>query len=983
MKFSTLLAFIGLTLATVLALPAQTVRVIFASGEASIQRPDESSLRPVVKGETVVIGTRIVTGADGRVVLTPMPGVKSIIAPNTVILLESSSETRTSPTEVTHQAVIDLKEGSVVSDLNKPEGVAYDYSIRTARGLAGARGTVFTVGINAAGIQTIVVAHGSITINFIDGSQATLSPGNLAITKANGDTQNVGSLGELSESDQQIAQKWAETTVLEITAAVEARIDINPEALKNALDTAAALGVTLSPETQAAVDKALTQLGDVFKTREEADPLKKVNEVSTKTTQEITTQILAAQDAQSLLLAQLTAEQVAVFNSLPADIQLQIVTLGDVDIARLALSPDPDTGLPITHNDLRVHLTAFDALSDQALAFVKTLAGSNLQSFDDIPDPAAWSPDAFERTLASWNALTSTERNLIVSLGAGESIMDTSASYISALLASLDSTQLSLIEQTGWGDHLAELAGKPTAQNIFSAISELSPAALKAIKFFDISPDVINNYYTDLPALAEALGQLSAANQQILLQLDAVDAMLNSYYGPSSNQLPPTEVTTPDYSAGIANVLNFYGQLTSSEKVAARAIGLGGFLYTYQPSNTVGESGTTALQRVRQLTKFYNDNPGLQQAITESGVLSDSYFTYYSSTFDATFARAALNAYNSMPGRTRDYLLTQDNNISFFSIFYATHSGNDPYIRSIAEISSILSGLTSAEYAILLDLDVSTAIITKGYYGEGITPYFSGAPLAVIKATIDNYAALGRAQKSVLRELGILGEGNIAILGTDTDGLNRLLTAYSSLPGALRAATERLNEYDHHEYSTPTYYGSTSGPVIDRSYFFPAGYDSNTVLHRVKFSSTRDLYVGATRYLRIDGAYWGGYVPVFDVGNNRDLYLHASDLIDLNNTRFSANIRGITMAAHTINLSYIDFPEGSTVSLNSKLGQLNFGSSYNNGKVNFTGVSYGGNPIYGAGDLTSEFGARGNIKIGTLKNPAARPTYTPPAILPP
>ena len=77
MKFSSLLAIVGLTLISVLSLPAQTVRVIFSSGEASMQRPDESALRPVVKGETVIIGTRIVTGADGRVVLTPMPGVKS------------------------------------------------------------------------------------------------------------------------------------------------------------------------------------------------------------------------------------------------------------------------------------------------------------------------------------------------------------------------------------------------------------------------------------------------------------------------------------------------------------------------------------------------------------------------------------------------------------------------------------------------------------------------------------------------------------------------------------------------------------------------------------------------------------------------------------------------------------------------------------------------------------------------------------------
>ena len=309
MKLSSLVAILGLALITALGLPAQSVRVIFTSGAASIQRPDETAPRPIVKGESVIIGSRITTGADGRVVLTPMPGVRSIIAPNTTLTLESSSENKTSETNVTHKAVIDLKEGAVVTDLNKPEGVTYDYSIRTARGLAGARGTTFTVGINAAGIQTIVVSHGTISINFADGRVATLTIGNLSIASPTGEPKSVGNVSELPPADKNIAQNWVETTISAIASAIEAGVDVDPQALKDALAAAKSLGIELPPELQALVDRVLALLEP---TKTETDT-KTVTEVVTDETPE--TFGFASIDA---YLATLSPEQKSAFDSLRA-----------------------------------------------------------------------------------------------------------------------------------------------------------------------------------------------------------------------------------------------------------------------------------------------------------------------------------------------------------------------------------------------------------------------------------------------------------------------------------------------------------------------------------------------------------------------------------------------------------------------------------------------------------------------------------------
>lgn len=306
MRLIKLIAILGLTLITTLTLPAQSVRVIFTSGAASIQRPDEAAPRPIVKGESVIIGSRIVTGADGRVVLTPMPGVKSIIAPNTTLSLESVSENKTSESNVTHQAVIDLKEGAVVSDLQKPEGVTYDYSIRTARGLAGARGTTFTVGINAAGIQTIVVAHGTISLNFTDGRQVSLAIGSLSITPPGGETKSVGNVSELTPSEKAIAQNWVETTVGAIASAIEAGVEVDAEALKNALAAAESLGITLPPELQALVDRVLALLA----------PTK--TETDTKTVTDVVTEESSVTGFASIesYLATLSPEQKSAFESL-------------------------------------------------------------------------------------------------------------------------------------------------------------------------------------------------------------------------------------------------------------------------------------------------------------------------------------------------------------------------------------------------------------------------------------------------------------------------------------------------------------------------------------------------------------------------------------------------------------------------------------------------------------------------------------------
>lgn len=992
MRLTTILAVIGLAFIATLEVSAQSVRVIFVSGQAELQRPEEPALRPAVKGETVIIGTRIVTGADGRLVLTPMPGVKSIVTPNTTLLLESVSENRTSDTNVTHQAVLELKSGNVISDLQKPEGVTYDYGIRTARGLAGARGTTFAVGINAAGIQTISVTHGSISLSFADGRTATLAQGQLSISKPGGEAQSVAKVDELPPEDQAAVQEFANLAIAAIADAVENGIELDPAALSNALDSAKSLGVTLTPETQTTIERVLSN-PSLFKTEEAADPLKtvvtqenkdEVKEIVTRTETTTTDTPTPPPSALEVFRGTLSAQLLAVFNTLPSDIQTQLVTLNDLDIATLALTPDPDTGLRYTDQDLRVNLAGFAQIKPETLAFIKTLAGNNLANIDYVPGPLERSQGSFDRSLASFNALTDTERSQIITMGAAESILDTSPAYISALLASLDSTERSIIEQTGWGYALHQLTSSPSAAGIFDFVSsELTTNDLALVKFFDVDPFAFNeNQISSVLSLLGTLSSLTEEQRTVLKQINTVDFIINSLNNNSGDTFTISEF--PDFEGQITNTLNFYNSLSAAEQLAVRAIGIGDLLFFNTPDTILNEGGQTALQLVKQLTAFYLSNPDLQQVIQDSRIFEFGAFIFSNSALDETIVRNTLTTYSNLPERTRIFINEADQ-YSFFEIVnpeFRTNVFNHGPYRSITEINTLLSSLSAGEFGTLSDLDLGRVIIEQGFF-EGDTsiptdfldnPSTEGLDdterVQTLKSTLAFFTQLPTDQKFVMRELGVIGDGNVAFVGADTAGLSRLLTAYSVLPGSVRASTERLNEFS----GNFTTFGNSNN-ADTKSFFFPSSFDRNHVIQDIAFISGGDLHVGATRYLRLESSEFSEIT--FQVGTGKDLHLYASDLIDLNGTTFSSNIRGITMAAATLNLANINFPDTSVVSLNSKLGQLSFGPSTTNGMVNFSNVRYGGNLIESPSDLTNPSVVNGNIVIGTLTAPAPLPTHNP------
>ncbi|MFH1498758.1 MAG: FecR family protein [Verrucomicrobiota bacterium] len=948
MSLKSCLCLIGLTLSLALSLPAQTVRVLLVAGTADITPTGETVARPIVKGEAVTAGSTISTGADGRVVLTPMPGVKSIITPNSTITLESASEAPNPDATTAYAAVIDLKVGAVVSDLNKPADATYDYSIRTPRGLAGARGTVFTVGVNPAGIATVVVAHGTITLTFTDGRTASLTPGKVSITKPDGTSVEAEKIGDLSPEDQAIANTWTEITLEAINRAIDDGADLSPDALRNVIETAESLGVELT-------DTANTLLRTI---QEKVDQLE---ETQTETREEETKTVItnlksSTSDAISRFRATLTADQLATFDQLNSQNQALLVSINDPAITQVALAGDTYTGVPFTNLDLAVNLRAIADLDAASLAFLKEANGENFEN--EGPGPADWSPAAFVRSAVTWNALSATDRQLLLDLDASEAVMDRSATFISAYLdqvvRALEPEQLTALLETGWGtdllDNYFRSYGVSQNENAVAIAVALTADQRALIRYFDFDAEVAGNLGSYLAEKLDVLAGLTETERAQLRQFDLGDRLL-------------------DYSdtSVLQNALGRFNALTTAQQTAVKALGLGQFYLqpgdqqVYLSNDTI----TTVDARILDIVDTYLGLDQTRQEALRDAELFDTHYGFLGDErYDPANLTAFVDQYLTLPARTRAFILAAHD----FSILDLLDGGgsssagsgsgvvlfeSEGSYRSLGEFAAMVAALTDAELLTLRDIE-GAAILAKGlFYEEN--------PLQIIKTAIQFYNNLNVLQKFTLRELGILQQDGFDWLTVNQTGLTRLLGVYGALSGELRAGTEFI-DYGNYPYypetlTNPTFF------ISDDIYFY------NVSFH----SPTSTLNVAALKNLNIYGANDDLEDPTFNTAANGSLHLNASDLIDLNGVSFGTNIRSITMEAATINLANVHFNNGSVVALNSRDGgNPNFGSSIT-GRINFiTNVKYAGHLL----DSQEQFDAYGiNIKTGTLANPATPGTY--------
>lgn len=251
-----LFALLGISAVAVRAQETPVQATITAvSGAAFVTAPGGRAGVAMV-GQKISVGAVIRTGLDGQLSLETHPGIVAVVAANSTVEVEKLSVSANGM----RNALLDLKSGSLASSLDPARKSENNFGIRTAKGLALARGTTLTVTVNGNNYQVAVVA-GTVTVNW--GGQIINIVGSTTASV----TTNIGGVVTTASLGAALAGGNTTTLTEALTAAAAAVATVATTAsdvtsVINVIATAAATSpgaaATVASATAAATGAAVT-----------------------------------------------------------------------------------------------------------------------------------------------------------------------------------------------------------------------------------------------------------------------------------------------------------------------------------------------------------------------------------------------------------------------------------------------------------------------------------------------------------------------------------------------------------------------------------------------------------------------------------------------------------------------------------------------------------------------------------------------------
>ena len=133
---------------------AQDAKIVKIVGGTNATITRSGAAMPATEGMAISLSDEIATGAGTELYVQAYPGAIATIKPNSKVIVEKLAAS---------QALLDLKEGNVVSQLDPKMRASHDYGIRTPKGVAAARGTVYTISVSGVN-YTVSTLGGSVSI---------------------------------------------------------------------------------------------------------------------------------------------------------------------------------------------------------------------------------------------------------------------------------------------------------------------------------------------------------------------------------------------------------------------------------------------------------------------------------------------------------------------------------------------------------------------------------------------------------------------------------------------------------------------------------------------------------------------------------------------------------------------------------------------------------------------------------------------------
>lgn len=183
--------FLVLLFASLVAL-ASTALAQNTPTEATVTRLTGNATAKLLDGSTVAVtkdmklplGAEITTGDASQVTLQAHEGIVAIANSKTTIAIEELSVSANG----TRNATIALKSGNLASSLDPTKKSVNNYSVRTPKGVAAARGTTYSVEFNGTTFSVTVVAGVVQSFSVTGASLGNTSAGNVSTSGDSGMT---------------------------------------------------------------------------------------------------------------------------------------------------------------------------------------------------------------------------------------------------------------------------------------------------------------------------------------------------------------------------------------------------------------------------------------------------------------------------------------------------------------------------------------------------------------------------------------------------------------------------------------------------------------------------------------------------------------------------------------------------------------------------------------------------------------------------
>jgi FecR protein len=154
------------------------------TGSATVLAPGATEAVPVVIGQKLPEGSTVKTGEGTAVLIQSHQGIQTGVGAKSSVVVGA----HTVSSDGVRTAVIDLKEGTTVSVLDPAKRSVNNYAVRTPKGVAAARGTIYTTTVTLSSGREAVV-----TVNTVTGSVSFAIAGGQTISVAAGNSASSGS----------------------------------------------------------------------------------------------------------------------------------------------------------------------------------------------------------------------------------------------------------------------------------------------------------------------------------------------------------------------------------------------------------------------------------------------------------------------------------------------------------------------------------------------------------------------------------------------------------------------------------------------------------------------------------------------------------------------------------------------------------------------------------------------------------------------